>query len=99
MTDRDTKFLGFAQAQFNKLSELGLITLADPRNFQDNPDRMIELQAEMNQLTKQILAHAAYDLVKHALLEVDLDGDYYGRFFYDTPAIVNSIPDLTEWPR
>jgi hypothetical protein len=96
MTDnlRDTKFAGFAELQFNKLSELGLVALADARNFPDNPDRLIELQNDMNQLTKLILAQSAYDLVFHTLYETSQGMD---RVF-GIPYKLEQVPDLTAWP-
>lgn len=105
---RDTQFQGFADLVFDKLSELGLIALADVHNFKENPDLAVTLQQEMNACTKQILANAAYDLVRHAIYCDGITRPYWpGEAHYgqasdiyerETTAAANNIPDMRQWP-
>ncbi len=100
--ERETHFQGFAKLLFDDLSQLGLVALIDLRNFPDHPDRALEMQAGMVQLTQQIIARRAYDLVDHvlnSLVDDHLGIDYDLHYWPNDQLIDEYIPDLTEWPK
>jgi len=85
-TLRDTQFAGFAKLLWEELLELrgrGYIDVAN--------DMMDE---EWNAEYRQIIARRAYDLVGHALENIDPND--LDRLSPDERVL--KMPDLTEWP-
>ena len=88
---RDTQFAGFAKLLFDELNNNALITLADHPDF----DRVIELQDKIDTLTKQIIAHRAYDFALHIAGQVS---PYYADIANEFYECINNMADITTWP-
>lgn len=88
---RDTNFENFAEMLFNDLSEKGLTAIANTQ-----AQEMVDMQEEINDTIKQIIAQRAFDLVAHAIDNLGVMA--YGS--YMTPQEkAATICDMAEWPK
>lgn len=88
MTDRDTKFAGFADLLFGEIARRYIAMFSLRISGEEDKADMVAHEI------RQLIAQRAYDLVAHTLHEIGIDED---APFNDatTPA---DIPDLTKWP-
>lgn len=84
-TERDTHFNSFAFELFDELMQTEGVAI-DTINDQWREE------------WEKTIARRAYDLVVHALKEIEIGGNPYT--YYDTPEeiITNRIPDMLELP-
>lgn len=86
MSARDTQFACFAQLLVDDLRSKAHITV-HPNSAYPAVEPLIE----------KIIAQRAYDLVKHAVEECELqEGMLAARM--TSEALLHNIPDMTNWP-
>lgn len=92
MSERDTKFMGFANLLWNDLHTLFMADTKDKDSLTYE-----EMRERYEHMDTTLIAQRAYDLVEHATKHIYKDAIYTQAPNYDK-FMLAIVPDLTQWP-
>lgn len=87
MSERDTKFRGFARALLDKIEKVSA-------DYNPPPGRYIAGSREWERVVEKIIARYTYDLVRHTCRVLWRDNDQD----YTVEEMLSRVPDPSELP-